>query len=125
MNYAAYDEDGVIVQWGSGEPPPGCAYIEHTNPGSLADYCVLAGELVEKPLMTLTVSSPTAADGVAETVVSGLPVGTIASFLLGGEWYYVTVDDGTLEISAYDPQTVSVRLWHGLYQHPNVEVVFV
>lgn len=125
MRYAAYNANGVILQWGTGAPPSGVDYIEHTNEGSLADYCVVDGALVEKTLMSLTLPGPTAADGVTEAVISGLPAGTSAAFRLSGEWYYVSVDDGTLEISAYDPQTVTVSLWHGLYQHPNVGVTFV
>lgn len=125
MRYVTHDGNGVIRQWGVGAPPDGETYIENSIEGTLENYRVVDGALVEKAPMTLTLPGPTAADGVAEAVISGLPAGTFATFLLSGEWYYPMVEDGTLEISAWDPQTVSVRLWHGLYQHPDVEVTFV
>lgn len=127
MMYAAYLEStGQITQWGFGEPPPGAAYIEHDHEGGLADYYVSNGALVIKPLMDLVVPTvATPADGVSEAVISGLPAGTCVTLFISGQPSYLVVDDGTLEIAVYDPQTVRVSLWHGVFQHEPVEVQFV
>lgn len=126
MRYAAYDTaTGKILQWGVGEPPPGMSYIEHDFEGELADYRVLDGALAPKAAMNLQLPGPTPADGVAEAVIAGLPAGTHADFAIGMGRYSLVVDDGTLELSVFDPQTVRIRLWHPIYQHPPVEVQFV
>lgn len=125
MKYISYDGNGVIRYWGLGLPPEELDYIEYTHNGPLENCRVVDGVVVDKMMMSLTLPGLTAADGVTEAVISGLPAGTTAVFRLSGEWYYPVVDDGTLEISAYDPQTVSIFFRHGLYQHPDVEVTFV
>lgn len=126
MRYAAYETaTGKILQWGVGEPPAGMECIEHDFDGDLADYCVVNGALAPKTPMTLTVSSATPADGVSEAAITGIPQGTQAAFTISGLFYYEQIDDGSLEVSVYDPQTVQVTLWHPLYTHPPVNLVFV
>lgn len=127
MKYVVYDPVvGTIIQWGDGEPPIGSTYLEHNIEGSLADYCVIDGEVVVKPQMSLTVpTAPTAADGVAEAVIAGLPAGTVAAFTLSGNRHSLVVEDGSLELSLFDPGTVAIRFWHPTAQHDPVEVTFV
>ena len=126
MRYAEYVEaTGQITQWGVGQPRPGATYLVHDHEGGLADYYVSNGELAIKPQMDLaTPGAATPADGVAEAVISGLPPGTAVTLFISGAPSYLVVDDGQLEISVYDPQTVLVTLWHPIYQHDPVELVF-
>ncbi|CAB4197152.1 hypothetical protein UFOVP1304_26 [uncultured Caudovirales phage] len=125
MRYAAYVETGQIIQWGIGEPPMGATYIEHNHEGSLADYYVTNGELAIKPQMDLAVTDGTPADGVSEAVISGLPVGTAVTLFISGAPSHYVIDDGQLEVSVYDAQVVPVTLWHPIYRHDLVELVFV
>lgn len=126
MRYACYEAStGKILQWGMGDPPSGVDYIEHENEGDLTDFCVVDGALSEKTEMSLTLpSSPTAADGISEAVISGLPAGTLSDFFIAGQYYSVVVDDGSLELSVYDPGVVRIRFWHPTYKHAPVEVTF-
>lgn len=126
MRYASYEAStGQILQWGVGDPVPDKPYVEHEFEGNLSDYCVVDGALVEKPEMSLSwPATSTPADGTTEAVISGLPVGTVCDFVIGGARYSVVVDDGTLELSVFDPGTVQVRFWHPVTKHAPVEVVF-
>lgn len=127
MKYVSYDATtGKILQWGLGEPLPDHPYLENTFDGELSGYCVVDGEIVEKPQMSLTLpATPTAADGVTEAVIGGLPAGTVAEFVVAGTRHSLVVEDGTLEIAMFDPVTLSVRFWHPTAQHDPVEVTFV
>ena len=126
MKYVVYDPDvGTILQWGDGEPPVGSTYLEHSIEGSLADYCVSAGVVATKPVMTLTWDATAPADGETLAVISGIPADTRVTCVVSGSRFYETVQDGTAEIATVDPQTVTVRFWHPVYQHDAIEVVFV
>lgn len=126
MKYVVYDPDvGTILQWGDGEPPVGSAYLEHSIEGSLSDYYVFEGQVVTKPVMQLTWDSTAPADGQTVAAISGIPADTRVSCVISGSRFYDTVQDGVLEIATADPQTVTVRFWHPVCQHNDVEVVFV
>lgn len=125
MKYVVYDPAvGTILQWGEGEPPPGSTYLEHSVEGALADYCVLAGNLVTKPPMQLTWDAQAPADGQTAAAISGIPSGTHFSTLVSGERFSGQIPDGVLEIAAGEAQAVTVRFWHPVYQHAPVEVTF-
>lgn len=127
MKYVQFDPlTGELLQWGEGPTLPAGA-LEHTIPGTLEDYFVDVTRMRLRPksTMVLNVPGPTPADGMTEAVVSGLPVGTRCSFYVNGDPFTVQVDDGTLEVALHDAQTLSVRLWHPRYRHPNIELEFV
>lgn len=127
INYVIYsDVTGEVSGWGYGTPPLDTAYLEVADAQTYAQHYVdlVSGQLLPKEAMVLGVPGATVADGLAEAVISGLPVDTYCSFSLGATPHQVMVTDGTLELSAYDAQRVQVQFWHARYQHDAVEVVF-
>lgn len=128
MKYVAFNFDtGAISQWGFGIPPEGFSYIEHDLDGDFSAYYVdiSTQKVIPKAAMALTVPATTPADGVSEAAIAGIPAGTRAFFRVSGVNYDESVEDGTLELSVYDPQTVTVQFWHPSMAHPPVELVFV
>jgi hypothetical protein len=127
--YVKYDPTtGVILGQGYGTPPSGVAYIEVAGRISTNGQRVdpVLKQVVPKPRIPVSApSSPVEADGVAEAVISGIPIGTQAVFYVSGSRVDLSVNDGSLELALHEPQHVQVRLYHPVYEIDPVELEFV
>ena len=129
INYVKYDPDtGIITGRGRGVPPTDQSYLVVNQLPEIKDRYVdlQTLEIYAKVPMTLAwPTQATAADGVAEAVISGLPENSYCSFYIGNTRHAVTVMDGTLELSVFDPQFVWVAISHPTFSHDMVVLEFV
>jgi hypothetical protein len=121
--YLICTPDGVIVAThycSNGEPPPlvqqGCVLgpaidLHHPALEAPSDYRVLEGEVVERPLMGVTVSTLTfMADGVSECVLTNLPqpcTAVIRGAVIAGP---VEVLDGALALTSTTPGDIHINI---------------
>lgn len=128
VNYVIYNTTtGEINQWGRGIAPRSQAWIEN-NIGDISGYRVNLQTLTLEPktIVSLTLDNTQAqANGQDAIRITGIPENTLVSFTINKVNYAEYINDGELEITSLNPESITLNWYHGLYIIAETQVEFI